>query len=137
MVVKESMTLLLKVSISLRSYTVLHIFKQVLIWAEKGNHQNFEKYSWQSCRTLTKDWRLKKETKVNPLFLSEKKWELTLSFYLHFPWLYGPWKQQRVLKKYPFWKHDSWFSSEVSKLTSVFYPRNDAFSDMKKSYFKQ
>ena len=33
---------------------------------------------------------------------------------------------------WPFWKCDSRFSSEVSKLTSVLYPWNDAFSGMKK-----
>ena len=39
--------------------------------------------------------------------------------YLNFTWLYGSWHHQRILKKYPFWKHDSRFSSEVSKPTSV------------------
>ena len=40
-------------------------------------------------------------------------------FYLHFTWLFGSWNHQRTLKKQPFWKYYSWFSSEVSKLTSV------------------
>ena len=44
---------------------------------------------------------------------------MCLFFYLHFTWLYGSWHLQRILKKYPFWKYDSCFSSEVLKLTSV------------------
>ena len=87
--------------------------------------------SFLFCDNFSKDWRLKKKAKVYPLFLIQKISEITLFFYLHFPWLYGPWQQQRILKKYPFWKHDSWFSTEVSKLTSVFYARNDAFSGVK------
>jgi hypothetical protein len=39
--------------------------------------------------------------------------------YLHFNWLFCSWNQQRVLKKKPFWKYESWFPSEVSKLSSV------------------
>ena len=39
--------------------------------------------------------------------------------YLHFTWLYGSWNHQRILKKHPFWKYDSCFSSEVWKLASV------------------
>ena len=34
-----------------------------------------------------------------------------------------------------FWKYDSWFSSEVSKYTSVFYPWNDSFSGMENIEF--
>ena len=45
-------------------------------------------------------------------------------FYLHFTWLCGSRYHQRFLKKYPFWKYNSWFSSEVSKLTSVWYKLN-------------
>ena len=45
--------------------------------------------------------------------------EIALFFYLHFTWLYDSWHFQRIWKKYPFWKYDSWFSSEMSKLTSV------------------
>ena len=47
-------------------------------------------------------------------------------FYLHFIWLYSLWNHQT------YWKYDSWFSSELSKLTLVFYHWNDAFSGMKK-----
>ena len=66
-----------------------------------------------------KDWAVKKVTIPNSTFLMVKSWEIILSFYLHFTWLYGSWNHQRILKKHPFWKYDSWFSSEVSKLTSV------------------
>ena len=36
-----------------------------------------------------------------------------------------------------FWKNDSWFPSEVLKLTLVRYPWNDAFSRMTFFYFHQ
>ena len=41
----------------------------------------------------------------------------------------------KFFEKKAFWKYASWFSSEVSKLTSVNYPLNDAFSYMKKKRF--
>ena len=43
---------------------------------------------------------------------------------LHFTWSYGSWHPQRILKKYPFWKYDSCFSSELSKLASVWNKLN-------------
>jgi hypothetical protein len=101
---------------------------QNTVFLKNGRNSNFD---WFLC----KDWRLKKKTKVYSWFWIEKISEIILFFYLHFPWLYEPWQQQRILKKYPFWKHDSWFSSEVSKLTSVFYPWNDAFSGIQKWIF--
>ena len=55
---------------------------------------------------------------------------MILFFYLYFTWLCVSWKLKRNLKKYLFLKYDSWFPSEVSKLTSVKYPWNDAFSSM-------
>ena len=57
---------------------------------------------------------------------------MILFFHLHFTWLNGSWYQQRILKKLSFWKYESWFSSEVSKLTSAIYPWNNTFSGMKK-----
>ena len=42
---------------------------------------------------------------------------------------------KKFSKKYPFWKHDRWFSSGLSKLTAVFYPWYDAFSGMEKIKF--
>ena len=44
---------------------------------------------------------------------------LFLYFHLHVTWLYGSWYHQKNLEKKAFWKYDSWFSSEVSKITSV------------------
>ena len=38
------------------------------------------------------------------------------------PWKIYSWYHQRIWKKYPFWKNDSWFSTEVSKFTSAEYP---------------
>ena len=54
-------------------------------------------------------------------------------FYLLIPLLCGSWEHQRILSNKPFWKYDSWFSFEVTKLTSVFYPWNDSFLGMKKN----
>ncbi len=62
---------------------------------------------------------------------------MILSFYLHFTWLCGSWNHQRLFEKQTFWRNDSWFPLEVSKLTSVKYPWNQAFSGMKKNYFHQ
>ena len=45
--------------------------------------------------------------------------ENILFLHLHFIWLYGSWNHQRILKKHSFWKYDSWFSSERSKLALV------------------
>ena len=42
---------------------------------------------------------------------------------------------KEFLKIWPFWKNDSWFSSKESKLTSVKYPWNYAFSCMENSIF--
>ena len=38
---------------------------------------------------------------------------------MHITWFGVSWHPERLLKKYPFWKYESWFSSEVSKLISV------------------
>ena len=41
------------------------------------------------------------------------------NFYLNFIWLYSSRHPERIFWKYPFWKYNSWFSSEVSKPTSA------------------
>ena len=82
---------------------------------------------------LVKDWILKKQTKVYSRFLLKKFQTSFLFFRLHLLWLWKSWHHQRILKKLPFWKYDGWFSSEVSKFTSVFYLWNDAFSCMKRN----
>ena len=64
----------------------------------------------------------KNMTQVNWKFLLVKSSER--SFYLHLIWLCGSWFHQRILKKLPSWKYNSWFSSEVSKLTSVWNKLN-------------
>ena len=79
-----------------------------------------------------KDWPAKKVIIYFSIFYLVKTLENTLFFSLHFTW---SWNHQRVLEKWPFCKYDSWFSSLVSKLTSVFYPWNNAFSGMEKIYF--
>ena len=58
---------------------------------------------------LNKDWSEMKSTKVYSKFLIMKSSEIIINFLPHFSWLYGPWKLYRVLKKYLFWKYDSWF----------------------------
>ena len=45
--------------------------------------------------------------------------DIILFFHLHISLLCGSWDPQRIFQKEQFWKYDSWFSSEVSKLTSV------------------
>ena len=45
--------------------------------------------------------------------------EIISFLYLHIPLLCGSWDHQRILSKQPKWKYDSWFPSEVSKLTSA------------------
>ena len=60
-----------------------------------------------------------KVTTLNSNFLMVYRSENISFLYLHFIWLYGSWNHHRILKKHPFWKYDSWFSSEVSKLASV------------------
>ena len=64
-------------------------------------------------------------------FLLNKKFRIFFIFYLHFTWLYGI-RLTKDFFKLPFWKYDSYFSSEVSKLPSVFCYWNDAFSGIKK-----
>ena len=56
-------------------------------------------------------------TKVNLQLLKVKHSEIISFLYLHIPLLCGSWDHQRILWKQPKWKYDSWFSSEVSKLT--------------------
>ena len=71
---------------------------------------------------------VKKDTKIDSNFLFNEKFRNHFNFFTWIStWLYGSWHHQTILKKYPFWKHDSWFSSEVTKLTSVFYLKNDAW----------
>jgi hypothetical protein len=60
------------------------------------------------------------------IFFCLRKSSEIIFFYLHFIWLYSLWNHQT------YWKYDSWFSSELSKLTLVFCHWNDAFSGMKK-----
>ena len=57
---------------------------------------------------------------------------MILFFYLHFTWLCASWKLQRIFEKQSFLKHESWFPSEVSRITSANYPWNDAFSGITK-----
>jgi hypothetical protein len=83
----------------------------------------------------TKDWAGKKVTILYSKFFIVKSSGIIQFFYLHFTWLCGSWNDQKLLKKLPFWRNDSWFSSEVSKSTSVKYPWNDAFSGMTKIDF--
>ena len=82
-------------------------------------------------------WFSIKVTTLNSKFLMVYSSENILFLYLHFTWLYGSWNHQRILKKHPFWKYDGWFSSEVSKPTSVKYPWNHTFSGMTKIDFHQ
>ena len=56
----------LKNGMTVLTYTVLHIFRQVLFWAGKqGNHQNFEKSFEISykCYEFSLGWRKKKKMK--------------------------------------------------------------------------
>ena len=64
-------------------------------------------------------WFSSKVTTLNSIFLIVYSSENTLFLYLHFTWLYGSWNHPIILKTHPFWKYDSWFSSDVSKLASV------------------
>jgi hypothetical protein len=82
-----------------------------------------------------KVWTIKNNTNFNSIFCLIKCSKLILFFYLHFAWLCGSWQHQRIFKKWPFWKNHSWFSSKESKLTSVKYPWNYAFSCMENSIF--
>ena len=66
-------------------------------------------------------WFSIKVTTLNSNFLMVYSSENILFLYLHFTWLYGSWNHQRILKKHPFWKYDSWFSSELWKPSSVKY----------------
>ena len=104
-------------------------------------HVGYVSISWGVSSPVKHYWTayayklcsVKKDTKINQVFCLIKSSEIIFIFFTWiYTWLYGSWHHQRILKKYPFWKHASWFSSEVSKLTSVFYPWNDAFSGMKK-----
>ena len=63
-----------------------------------------------------------KRQSISLFFSNEKFKKQILFFYLHFTWLCGSWKFQRILKKYWFWKCESWFPFEVAKLTSANYP---------------
>ena len=63
-----------------------------------------------------------KETIYFIIFPWWKVQKLSFTFYLHFTWLCGSWKLQRILKKYWFWKCESWFPFEVAKLISANYP---------------
>ena len=63
-------------------------------------------------------------TKVYLKKLLVKSSKNNFIFYLNFTWLCVSWKLHRILKKYPFWKFESWFPSEVSKLTSANYHWN-------------
>ena len=50
---------------------------------------------------------VKKDTKLNQVFCLIKVQKSFSFFYLNFTWLYGSWHHQRIMKKYPFWKHES------------------------------
>ena len=93
--------------------------------------------SWNHQRILKKHpfwkytaivWFSIKVTTPNSLMVYSSG--IILFLYLHFTWLYGSWNHQRILKKHPFWKYDSWFSSDVSKPTSVKYPWNQAWQKL-------
>jgi hypothetical protein len=64
-------------------------------------------------------WFSIKVTTLNSNFLMVYSSENILFLYLHFTWVYGSWNHQRILDFFFFWKYDSWFSSEVSKLALV------------------
>ena len=70
-------------------------------------------------QNITIVWFSIKVTTLNSSFLMVYSSENTLFLYLHFTWLHGSWNHQRIWKKHPFWKYDSWFSSERSKLALV------------------
>ena len=65
---------------------------------------------------------IENNTHLHSLFCLLKVQKLILFFHLHFTWLCGSWHHQRIFKKYPFWKNDSSFFTEVSKFTSAEYP---------------
>ena len=60
-------------------------------------------------------WFSIKVKTLNLNFVMVYSSENSLFLYLHF----SSWNHKRILKNYPFWKCNSWFSSEVSKLASV------------------
>ena len=78
-------------------------------------------------------WFSSKVTTLYSNFLMVYSSENISYLYLHFTWLYGSWNHQRILKKHPFWKYDSWFSSEVSKLALV---RNKLIMSLKYWYME-
>jgi hypothetical protein len=100
----------------------------LLYWSHwsLNNYGPFLQFLVGLCRLLFK----MNQTKFFSKILLMKSSKTILFFYLYFTWLCVSWKPQRILKKYLFWKYGSWFPSEVSKLTSVKYPWNDAFSSM-------
>ena len=72
-------------------------------------------------------YSIQKRQSISIFFINEKfRWYI-LFLHLHFTSLCGSWKAKKILKKYLFWKYESWFPSEVTKLTSVCYPQNDAW----------
>ena len=58
-------------------------------------------------------------TKVYLQKLLVKSSQIVLFFYLHFTWICVSWLTKEFWKNIHSWKCDSWFSSEVSKLTSL------------------
>ena len=92
------------------SYTIFAAKKNVLLLCCYKIAENKQENNWLGLR---KEWGLEQETKVYPRFL-------IIFVFVFLPassliiWVM---KSQKNFEKY-----DRWFSSEVSKLTFVFYP---------------
>ena len=79
--------------------------------------------AWMFCFCVSTYYRPIENERENVYskFLLMKSSKKVLSFYLRVTWLYGSWYHPKILKKKAFWKYESWFSSEVPKITSVNY----------------
>ena len=82
----------------------------------------------KSTSEINSDWKRIRQ-KYYQFFINEKFQKVSF-VYLYFTYLCASWSHQRILKKYPFLKCDSWFPTGVSKFTSVKYPWKDTFSGM-------
>ena len=72
-----------------------------------------------SYEIIKKFWKINHFENMTPGFLrrcqNSLRWEICLICH----WNIDSWKLKRILKNKPFWKYDSWFSSEMSKRTSA------------------
>ena len=91
------------------------------LWSNSAGARFVLIFFWHSNDKMNSSRLLFKTnvTKVISINVLVKSSEKTLFFYLYFTWLCGSWKLKRILKNKPFWKYDSWFSSEVANFTSV------------------